>query len=87
MADFGVAHQASYPPEPIPVWRIVDKRTGQVASVGVYLSEDSALRAIARWKSRAARGGRPDISADTLANLVTARLLPSGEGTAPGELP
>lgn len=41
-------------------WEIVDSRTGKSVTVFSYTSEAQALRQIAGWVARDAKGGRPD---------------------------
>ena len=54
-------------------WVIVDRRTGERATVACYFTEERAWRAIAEWFDRQARGGRPDITRELLENLTVVK--------------
>ena len=50
-------------------WCIIDSRTMRRASMGTYLTQESAERQIRQWTDRDAAGGRPDIH-DVIPYLV-----------------
>lgn len=51
------------------VWEIYDTRTGRQAQESVYLDPDRAEAALAHYRDRDARGGRPDLH-DTIPHLA-----------------
>lgn len=60
-----------------PVWRIIDRRTGKVASIASFFTEDQALNQITAWYVRHWRGGRPDVTLEDLDNLAP-KQFPAG---------
>jgi hypothetical protein len=55
------------------IYRIIDSRTGQPASVEGYLHRRTAELRVLEWRARQARGGRPDLSFETCQALRVVR--------------
>lgn len=59
------------------LWEAYDTRTGKSVSMAVYNTEEQVRAAIAGWRARDRRGGRPDIH--DLMPFVDARSFKRGE--------
>lgn len=55
-------------------WDIVDRDTEERATSVSFLSREGAERQIGEWKERCRRGGRPDVTLETLQRLEPRRV-------------
>lgn len=56
------------------LWQIVDRRTGRRATVVSFLTRKQAEDQITEWQDRHDRGGRPDVTRDTLLHMTPERV-------------